>query len=357
MVAAFDMMEGKDGLAPLLPAKADGDGLFPVEHGPVSSHADAAFFQDMGEDLVAAAFLGDVFPKQVGAREELVVGEHAAACHQLVECSTRQDEAAATMGKNGLLGRPHGRAEVVGRLGIEARQEAVHVVPVDVRVQFQEEEPVGIGPHVRRELHHGQELVLVQPPAVMCLLLLGGAIGRLYAVVDVEVWVVVAVLGTQIGEGICDLEAVVFPLAVREDEQVDPAAAEAVEVGGQLRADLGGAYFQNHRHIVHGTAPERRALLAKHDVRGGGAGARGGRLLQHDVVAALAKQQRHDAEDQQEEGGGGHIAQYAPGTEAHHGPRGAFDGCGCWRTVRGEGSGVGKTALHASLAETTPETG
>ena len=147
------------------------------------------------------------------------------------------------------------------RARAEVGQEAIEIVVVDIRVDFDEDEPLRLGAHVRGPLHHGQELVLVQPPALVRRLL--GHVVVLYAVVDVEVGVVELVLLAQVGEGVGDFEAVVVVLAVREDEQILFAAAQPIEIDGQLRLRLTGANLEDYRNIVHDAGAEGRALIAK----------------------------------------------------------------------------------------------
>lgn len=240
----------------------------------------------------------DVDPKEVCSWKVLVLAKHPAKRDDLVQRCTGQDKAAATMRKDSRLLGPHRRSKVIGRLGVEVRQEAIEVVVVDVRVQLDKHVPLRLGPHVRGPLHHGQKLVLVEPPALGRLLL--GGVCRLHPVVDVKVRVVELVLGPQMGEGVGNLEAIVRVFAVGEDEQVLLAAAQAVEVEGQLGRDFSCANLQHDGDALHDARGERRALLAEADLRHGAGVSRRGPLGEH-VIAALAAQQAGD-EGGQEEG-------------------------------------------------------
>ena len=300
-------MQRQDGLAPLLPIEAHAGCAVAVEHGPVAADGYTALLEHFSQHLVAAALLPDILPKQVRPGGAVVLSKHPAAGHQLVEGAAREHEAAATVGEDGLLTGPHRGAEVVGGLGVEGGQEALHVVPVDVRVQLEEEEPVRVRAAGVCELDHGQELVLVQAPALGGLLL--GGMLVLQLVVDVEVGVVVLVFGAQVGEGVHNVEAAVLGGAVGEEQHVLGAAAEASNVRRQLSGHLAGAQSQNEGHAVHGARLERGALLAiLHTVLGGErAGAHGAGALGEDVEAALAEEEpgdeRDEREQQQQDGG------------------------------------------------------
>lgn len=304
-------VQSQNGLAPLLPIEAHARCTLAIEHGPVAADGYAALLEHLGQHLVAAAFLPDVLPKQVCTGRMVVLGKHPAAGHELVEGTTRENEATAAVGEDGLLTGPDRGAEVVGGLGVERGQEALHVVPIDVRVELQEEEPVRVGAAGVCELDHGQELVLVQAPA------LGGLLFRsllvLQLVVDVEVRVVVLVLGAQVGEGVDNVEGAIGGGAVGEEQQVLGAAAEASDIRRQLSGHLAGTQLQDDRHAVHCARPEGGALLPiLHAVLGGErAGAHGAGPLGEDVEAALAKEEPRDEGDEREEeqqDGGAHEA-------------------------------------------------
>lgn len=315
-VVLFKMMHRNNGLAPLLSVEAHGKRLLPVEHGPIASKWNPALFQHLRQHFIATALARNIDSKEMGPREMLILAEHAAERHDLIECGAREDVAAPAVCKDGLLLLgPDGRAKVVGRLVVEVCQEAVEVVVVDVRVGLEEDIPLRLGPHVRGPLHHGQELVLVEAPALGRLLV--GQVGRLQAVVDVKVLVVEAVLGPQVGEGVGDLEAVVRVLAVREDDEVLLAPSQAVEVGRQAGRDFAGANLEHKGDALHDAGREGRAFLAKGNL-GDGAGSGGRGALGEDVVAALAAQQAGDEGGEEEGAQHNGGAQQAQGRQSHH---------------------------------------
>lgn len=308
-------MQRDDGFAPLFPIEAHAKGLLAVEHGPVAPKRHATLFQYLGQHLVTAALLLNVYTKEVGAGKVFVLAEHAAKRHDLIQGSARQDEAAAAVREDGLLLGPDRRSKVVGCFGVEVGQEAIQVVIVDISVQFDEDVPMRLGPHVRRPLHHGQELVLVQPPAVVRL---GrGGVGGLDAVVYVEVGVVELVLGAQVGEGVGDVEAVVVVLAVREDEHVLLAPSQAVQVGRQLGRCFSRANLQHDGDVVHDAGGEWRAFLAKADLWHRAGSSRRGAFGEH-VIAALAPEHAGDQGREEEEAEHYGGAQQAQRRQSHH---------------------------------------
>lgn len=138
-------MHCDNGLAPLLLVVLDSDGIFAIEHGPVAAQRYAALLQDLCQDFIPATLLLEIDTKEMGPREVLVLAKHPPQCHDLVERSAREDEAAASMCENGLLLGPHRRSKVMRRLGIECGQKAVQVVIVDVRVEFHKDVPLRLG--------------------------------------------------------------------------------------------------------------------------------------------------------------------------------------------------------------------
>jgi hypothetical protein len=314
-VVVLEVVQGDDSLTPLVLVEADTVERLAVEHGPVAAQRDAALLQHLAQHHVAAEFALDVLAEEMRPREVLVLAKHAAKSHDLAQRAARYHVAAAAVREGGLLLGEDGRAEVVGGARVEVRQEAVQVVVVDVCVELDEDEPHGVGAHVRGPLHHGQELVLVEAAALVRLLL--GHVVVLDAVVDVEVGVVELVLGAQVGEGVGDVDAAMRVLAVREDEQVVLARRAAGEELRQLRARLDGPNLQHHRHVVHDAGAEGRALAAK-----GHRGRAGGRPLDEQVVAALAVeegaeqagQERREDDAAQHQ----HGAQQAQRGQAHH---------------------------------------
>lgn len=317
-VIVLQAVHADDGFAPLLLPEAKRIGRLAVEHGPVAAQGDAALLEHLGQHLVAAAGTLDVLAKEVRAWEMLVLAEHPAKRHDALQRAARQHKATAAVGIRHLLllllGED-GRAKVVGAAGVEVGQEAVQVVVVDVRVELDEDEPVRLGAHVRGPLHHGQVLVLVEAGAGGGALL--GHVVVLDAVVDVEVGVVELVLGAQVGEGVGDVEAAVRVLAVREDEQVLLAAAQAVEVGGQLRGDLAGANLEDDRHVAHDAGAEGRAFLAiVHRGRRPGENGRG--PLDEQLEAALPAEEGADERGEEEDSEHQRSAQQAQRRQSHH---------------------------------------
>ena len=284
------MVKREDGFAPLLSAKTRRDGLLAIEHGPIAVDGYAARFEYARQHLVAAALFLHVLAKQMCPREVLVLGKHPPPRHQLVQSGAGKHEAAPAVRKDGLLPGPNGGAEVVGRLGVEVDQEAVHVVPIDVRVQLNEDEPVRLGAQVSCEFHHGEELVFVQAPALARLLI--AVVRPLDRIVDVEVLIVVPVFWAEVREDVVDLQAIVLRFAVREEQEVLLATSKAGQIGWQLHRNLAGTHFEHNRDIVHYARLEGGAFLAVGYVgslSGGRSGVRVGVLEQ--FVAARAVQQ------------------------------------------------------------------
>lgn len=215
-VLEAQMVESQYGFAPLFPAKACCGGLLAVKHGPVTAKTHAAFLEHARKHLVSTTLAGHVPAEQMGAWDVVLVlvlvpGEHRSADYELVQGGRGEHEAGAPVSKDGFLVRPNGRAKVIGRHGVKPRQKTVHVVPVDVGVELYEDEPVRLGPQVPCELHHGEKLVLVQPPTFARLPLHFLVVGKLMTrVVQFKIGVVVAVLGTEVCKGIVDFQAVVL---------------------------------------------------------------------------------------------------------------------------------------------------
>jgi hypothetical protein len=317
-VVLVEVVHCENGLAPLFLVEADCVGSLAVEQRPVPAQRDATLLQDLSQDVVACGVARDVLAEEVGAGEMLVLAKHPAKGHDLLEGAARHDKATAAMGKGGLLlllGE-HGRAKIVGGAWVEVGQEAVQVVVVDVCVELDEDEPLRLGAHVRGPLHHGQRLVLIEPPALGRRLV--GHIAVLEAVVDVEVGVVELVFGAQVGEGVGDLEAVVCVFAVGEDEQVLLAAAQAVEVGGQSRGRLAGAYLEHYGHVVHDAVAEGRALAAIVDCLGRRPGKNGRGPLDQQLEAALAPEEGGNPGGEEEDAEHQRGAQQAQRRQSHH---------------------------------------
>ncbi len=337
-------MHCDDGFTPLFLVEAHRGGFLAIEHGPVPAKRHAALFQNLGQYLITTALFFDIYAEEMRAREMLILAKHSAKRHNLIQCGAGDDKPTPRMRKDRLLLKPDRRAKVMCGFGVEVGEEAVEVVVVDIRVEFDEEIPLRLGPHVRGPLHHGQEHVLVEGPAVDVFLVQGRGIVGLDAVVEVKVWVVELVLGPQVDQGIGDIEAVVCVFAVREDEQVQLAAAQAVEEERQGGSSFASVNLQDNGHVVHDAGGEGRAFFAKEDL-GDRAGAGGRRAVDENLIAALAGeeagQQGEEEIEAQDKGG----AQQAQRCQSHHHGGEVL----CRRTLcLGEGA-AGRDAKHRLL--------
>lgn len=252
-----------------------------VEQREVAGQVDADVVQRPAEDAVTAGIHAqEVHPAAAQGRLEEIAVPPALASEQLLHGGAAEHEPWPTIGEVRERLRLSGRRQAAGRRAahvqrlvvVEVPEEPEHVVPDDVRVRLVEEVPPLVRAQQPGPLDHGQELVLVEQPAVQgrrrLFVRVGGGLPVIllvlvmdFGIID-EVVILEVIGGWQLGDDVDHLVPVQGLFCVGDHQEVVYASRNAL----QLRLDpvplLVVAHLE-HRldHVVRQVAGKRATQL------------------------------------------------------------------------------------------------